>query len=194
MHENDIDAVRRVFAQLTEEPLANVQQLLPAMTVVDLAPGQYLFHANTPQPYLFCVASGLLKLFYETLAGDEWIKAFIQEEMLFASVRALDAGGSASFSALALESSRLVRIDYAALERLAATDIRWQKLLAQGFKLYGARKEQRERELLLMTAEQRYQNFLHAHPSLDQRVRQKDIAAYIRITPVALSRIKKRLG
>lgn len=192
MYNDDILAVRRVFEQVAEEPLGYWDELESGITIVNVAQGDYLFRAETMQPYVFCVIGGLVKMFYETQDGNEWIKSFAHEDMFFASIHALQQGGCASFSVQALEPSRVMRINYSVLERLAAARNSWQKLLANGFKLYGARKEQRERDLLMLTAEQRYKNFLQNYPRLDQRLLQKDIAAYIRITPVALCRIKKR--
>lgn len=194
MLNEDLIVVRRVFEQVAAEPLGHWAKLDDALTIVNLAQGEYLFRADTVQPYVFCIVRGLVKMFYETQDGSEWIKAFVREDMFFASAQALHIGGCASFSVQALEPSRLVRIEYAALERLAAAHNEWQKLLTNGFKLYGARKEQRERDLLVLTAEQRYKHFLQDNPLLEQRLLQKDIAAYIRITPVALSRIRKRNG
>ena len=55
------------------------------------------------------------------------------------------------------------------------------------------RKEKRERELLTLSAEQRYVQFLEDFSELEAVVPQKDIASYIRVTPVALSRIKGRM-
>ncbi|MDE2430636.1 MAG: Crp/Fnr family transcriptional regulator, partial [Burkholderiales bacterium] len=55
------------------------------------------------------------------------------------------------------------------------------------------RKEQRERELLTMTPEQRYQAFLTSYPQLSSRIQLRDVAHYLGVTPEALSRIRKRL-
>jgi CRP-like cAMP-binding protein len=194
MLKDDLIVLQRVFEQVAAESLSHWTELDSGLSIVNVRQGDYLFRSDTAQPYVFCIVSGLVKMFYDTQDGDEWIKAFAHEYMFFASIQALQAGGCASFSVQALEPTRVIRIEYAALERLAAAHIAWQKLLTNGFKLYGARKEQRERELLMLTAEQRYKIFFQSNPQLGQRLLQKDIAAYIRITPVALSRIRKRNG
>ena len=58
---------------------------------------------------------------------------------------------------------------------------------------YGIKKETREFELLCLPAEERYRRLLDAAPSLFERVTQNDIARYLGVTPVGLSRIKKRV-
>jgi CRP-like cAMP-binding protein len=52
-----------------------------------------------------------------------------------------------------------------------------------------------EKELLLLTGgpEARYQHFLRSFPALDARVPDHQIAAYLGITPISLSRIRKRM-
>jgi CRP-like cAMP-binding protein len=49
--------------------------------------------------------------------------------------------------------------------------------------------------LLLLTEspQARYQHFLQCFPALDARVPDHQIAAYLGITPISLSRIRKRL-
>ena len=53
-------------------------------------------------------------------------------------------------------------------------------------------KEQREYEFLQLSAEERYRLVCEQFPSLVQHIPQHQIASYIGITPVALSRIRGR--
>ena len=54
------------------------------------------------------------------------------------------------------------------------------------------KKEEREIQLVLNNAEERYEQFLIDHPTLESRIPQYHIASYLGITPVALSRIKRQ--
>ena len=58
---------------------------------------------------------------------------------------------------------------------------------------FGMKKERREKELLTESAEARYRLLQEASPGLPAKVKQKDLARYLGITPVALSRIRARL-
>ena len=57
---------------------------------------------------------------------------------------------------------------------------------------FSMKKERREREFLTESAEERYRMLMDRSPELFDKVTQKDIARYLGITPVALSRIRKR--
>ena len=53
--------------------------------------------------------------------------------------------------------------------------------------------EARLKEFDFKTPEQRYRRFIDEEPALAARIPQKDLALYLGITPVALSRIRGRL-
>ncbi len=55
-------------------------------------------------------------------------------------------------------------------------------------------KEKKEQMLLLNTPEQRYQYVQTHFPDWESQLTQRDLANYIGITPVSLSRIRQRLN
>ena len=57
----------------------------------------------------------------------------------------------------------------------------------------GLKKEIREYQLLCLSAEEAYADFKRTSPDLVKRLTQIDLARYLGITPIALSRIKKRV-
>jgi len=54
-------------------------------------------------------------------------------------------------------------------------------------------KQQQQIELLTKTAEERYRILQKKFPDIHQRIAQKHIASYIRITPQSLSRIRNHV-
>jgi CRP-like cAMP-binding protein len=170
------------------------QTLERALRPRRLVRGERLFEAGVPLPEVFVPRDGVIKLVYETVGGDAWVKAFVTAGQCFASVTALSPGGRSSFAAVAETAAMVDVLPYAALQDLACRHAPWQRALTQAFRLYGERKERREMQLLTLTPEQRYECFLREQPQLAALLKQRDIASYIRITPVALSRIKARLA
>ena len=55
-------------------------------------------------------------------------------------------------------------------------------------------KERREASLILDDGETRYREFLATSPGLEGRVMQKHIASYLALSPVSLSRIRRRMA
>lgn len=60
--------------------------------------------------------------------------------------------------------------------------------------LFAKKKEQREYEFLCFSAEERFYRIAELSPMLLDKVTQNDLSRYLGITPVGLSRIKKRAG
>ncbi|MEF1297095.1 Crp/Fnr family transcriptional regulator, partial [Vibrio parahaemolyticus] len=54
--------------------------------------------------------------------------------------------------------------------------------------------ENKERFMLLYSTEERYQLFCNHYTDLEQRITDSQIAAYLGITAISLSRIKARLA
>lgn len=184
--------MQSAFEMLVGQPLPDWHRLAPFISQVRLKTGEFLFASHREHPFCYCVTSGLLKLTYVAEDGREWNKSFVGEQQFFASVSALRPGGLTQYDAVALEPTALERVEYRMIEALAEQSLIWQRMLTAAFQYYGAVKEQRERELLTLTAQQRYQLFCRKQPELLQRLSQYELARYLGITPVALSRIKNR--
>lgn len=183
-----------VLERLAGAPLPDWQAVAGAITERLLQPGDALFLAGEKKPCVFVVGAGVVRMDYETPNGDTWVKGFAEPGVCFASLSALDENGRTSFAARALVASTIQQIDYRVVRSLAETHLAWQRALTTAFRIYGQRKEQREMALLTLSPEERYQQFMRECPQLAAMLRQRDIASYIRVTPVALSRIKARLS
>ena len=192
---NDTGAVSRPLLEaLAGGVLPDWGRMAGRIELRRLAPGQALFHAGAPATDLYVVRSGILRLAYEGADGRHWIKGFVPEGRFFASARALAGDGRAAFRADALEASRVECLPYALVEQLGREHMRWQQAIAAGFRLFGLRKEQREHDLLTLDAAGRYARFMAEFATVAARIPLKDVAAYVGVTPVALSRIRRRLG
>ena len=191
--ETEASTSKRVLEQMAGCALAEWNIARAACERIALCPGQRLFRDGDVASYVHFIRAGLVKLVYTTRNGDEWIKNFSYESTFFASIRALQPVGHATFSVVAIEPTQVERIPYSVLVSLADRHLPWQRALRRGFELYGAKKEQREHELLTLSATERYERFLAESPAIAGRVPQHDLARYLGITPVALSRIRRRL-
>lgn len=182
-----------ILENLSSGPLPDWDRLLPHVRVKHIQAGDCLFMADESHPYVYFVSHGIIKMVYETIDGKAWVKAFAEEGRFFASLTALEPVGKTSFAAYAACDVTVEKVRYPLLLELADAHPVWQQTLRRAFEIYGFRKEARERELLTLSAEQRCVNFIHERQDLALRLTDKDIASYIRITPVAFSRIKKRI-
>jgi len=141
---------------------------------------------------IYFIRSGLIKMSYLTLEGKEFIKSFIQEGGFFGSLHSQLTGGGSTFSVVALESLTVERMPYSVLEELLENNPHLQFHFMRFFQQLALKKELREYELLCLSAQQRYAKLCEEQAGLVQRVKQAELALYLGITPIALSRLKHR--
>lgn len=153
----------------------------------------YVFRQGDEDTSVYVVVNGLLKAYYVTPEGKEFVKSLILPGSFIGSMTACHANELCSFSLRCLEDSELVEVKFADLKAMAFRDEQIAEFVINGLLDLSMKKERREYEFLCLTAEERYQRLMSRSPEILQRVTQNDIARYLGITPVALSRIKARL-
>jgi CRP-like cAMP-binding protein len=160
---------------------------------VEVEPGRHVFRQGGDDRSLYLLQSGLLKAYYLSDEGRETIKSFILPGETIASLVSAYRHECCSFNLLALEHSVLRAVGFDALRAAVRTDLPFASAVVDLLLEFGMKKERREKELLTESAEARYRLLLEASPGLPGKVKQKDLARYLGITPVALSRIRARL-
>ncbi len=162
--------------------------------VRDLARGAPAFDTGDDSGDVYLLLSGLVRLVYVTEGGAAWIKSFILDCGVFSGRGASDAAAGEGYGAECVERSRVVRLPRGFVVAAVAEDPALREAYA-GFSAWVlARKQAREAALLTMTAEARLRALLAAAPEAVARLPQGDIARFIGVTPVAFSRIKRRIG
>ncbi|MBP1993222.1 Crp/Fnr family transcriptional regulator [Paenibacillus eucommiae] len=141
----------------------------------------------------FCV-EGLFRFYYDSEQGKEVNKSFCGRGEFVAAFSALLLKVPSSLHIQALEDSDLLIVSYDVFVSLYERHICWERLKNRLVEKLFIKKEQREKELLLCSAEQRYHIFVEEYPELHERIPQYHIASYLGITPVALSRIRRRMN
>lgn len=177
-----------------ELPISEKQRshLLNQIKPMYFAKGDIVFSQGEVCRQIYYIHTGLVKLSYLTLEGKEMVKSFITEGQIFGSMQSQITGGASTFSAITLESIQVDALDYSILQQLINENTELQKLMLHFFQQLALKKEIREYEFLCLSARQRYQKLCHESPDLVNRVKQADLALYLGITPIALSRLKHR--
>jgi len=136
---------------------------------------------------------GLLKSFYTSPDGKEFIKSFIVPSDIIGSLVSARNGSGSSFSLICLEPSTLIRIPFSTIVTYSKIDTEIANAMIDMLLDFAMKKESREFEFLCLSAEQRFDLLKEKYPFILEKVTQNDIARYLGITPVALSRIRKRM-
>lgn len=156
--------------------------------------GAHVFLQGEKDRSVYTVKSGLLKAYYTSEDGKENIKSFIMPGSQIGSLAANHAGEPSTFSLTAMRQSKLTAVNFTDLYEASQSDPELASEIVDFLLDFGIRKETREFELLCLSAEDRYKRLLERSPELLDLVTQNEIARYLGVTPVGLSRIKKRVG
>lgn len=189
-----MSAAKHLFEHVAGIPLPDWETFASGTKVILRAKNQVIFAEGESQPYLFVVRSGIVKLSYIRADGYERIKAFIGAGEIFGSLSVLVGGGKTDFHATALEQTCIERLEVAQLQEVMLRHAEWRDVVRQMMAMTMHSKDQRERELLILTTEERYALFLHRHRGFADRIQKSDIALYLGVTPEAFSRMRRRVG
>ncbi len=182
--------------------------------VLRVEPGTVLFSVGEHHPYIYFVQRGLFKAQMRS-EGDRLTTVFFPEEGdVLASMSSLGVDGvrrvasrglhprsetlraaieaETVHTVTAIEPSLLLRVNYRVIDHLSTQHLQWARLITT-LALIHATTLQADAGWLRATPEQRYRSLLREHPGLVQRVTQRDLASFLNITDVALSRIAKRV-
>lgn len=157
-----------------------------------LKKGEHIFKQGDVCNEVFCLNKGLLKLYYNTVEGKEWIKSFIVDSGILGSRNSMLLDKPSTFNVVCLEKSEIISYPYKVFEEICSNNQYLSTQLFNFMQWVGLKKELREYQLLCLSAEEAYRDFVESSPELVSRLTQIDIARYLGITPIALSRIKKR--
>jgi CRP-like cAMP-binding protein len=153
----------------------------------------FIREGQVPSKFAF-VGKGLFRYYYTDKKGNELTKGFFPENSFITAYSAIVKGIGSYYNIEALEDSDIVIIDFEKWKVLASRHSSWNLFLISLLEKGYLKKEKREREFLLFDAEERYKSFLEEYPHLEIRIKQHHIASYLGITPVALSRVRKKMG
>lgn len=188
------DGLIATVKAMSNVPQDQIGNLIKIARVQDFKANECFIKAGEiPNKFAFN-RRGLFRYYYLDDQGNEYTKGFFPENTIISSYSAMLQQRGSYFTIEALENSSVLVIDYRDWKRLLEEYPCWNSFLISLLEKGYITKESRERELLLYDAETRYRIFLETYPQLDKRIKQHYIASFLGITPVSLSRIRKKMG
>ena len=139
--------------------------------------------------YFYYIERGLVKSFsYNN--EKEFIMAFYQEDMMFTELGSYLSQKPSKYMLIALENTTVKYIHQDLIEKLCKKYHCIETLIRKLFTITSACFMERISEMLEEGAKERYNNFVNDYPTLLQRISLGDLASYIGITQVSVSRIR----
>jgi CRP-like cAMP-binding protein len=170
-------------------PPEQLESVLGRFELRDFKTGWRFSEEGEPCEYFGLVLKGIFKLERHTLEGRHYIVDFSSEGALVGNYTAWVLKGPADLTIEALEEGRVAMLRTRHHEDLFQAVPVWNEFVRRLLERELIRLADRERHLLSFDARQRYEVFVAARPHQLGRLLGKDIAAYLGITPVSLSRL-----
>lgn len=152
--------------------------------------GQDIVNAYKTCKNLYFLETGLIKAYFISDNGKEVIFRFFSEGELFTSLESFINQKPTPHAIKALESTKVSYISKTDLEDLSKIYEPIKKFYQFVLNLANANAVKRFSDLITNNATARYQEFLQENGALMLRIPLSDLAKYLGITQVSLSRIR----
>lgn len=140
------------------------------------------------------IIKGCLRTYTIDDNGFEHIVMFGIEDWWVGDLYSFLTQSPATYFIDALEDTEILQISKVNLDKLFERVPKFERFFRLILQNAFISQQKRINQSLSYSAEQRYLDFITKHPNLEQRLSQKQVSAYLGITPVFLSMLRKKLS
>lgn len=190
----DLDKLRLIYNLGKKLTFSDAQELLNNAKTKSFAVGELLIKEGQTIKQVFFIRKGLVRGVRINDRGEEITTMLRWENQPVASPNLILFNEAARQNFEAIEPTDVFYMDYDHMESILSRN---PKLEAnRKYFLQNVLKEALERidSFILLSPEERYVDFVKTKPDIVDRIPGKYIASLLGITPVSLSRIRKRIA
>ena len=158
-----------------------------------LRPGEIYISAGSSQQKVGLITKGILRTYFLEPSGDEITIMLRCEDQIIASVDSILLHKPSRFYYEAIENVILIELDYGRAKAYIDHDSRLISLRHEVLLGLLLQTVDRLEDFMLLNPEERYIRLIDQRPYIANRVLDKYLSTMLGISPVSLSRIKKRL-
>ncbi len=190
----DFEKIKFVYNIASGIQLSDIKDILAAAKNNTFATSEYLIQEGTIKREVFCIQKGLVRSFFVNQKGDEITKSLFIENKIIASPDIILDKRASRFYYQALEPTEILSIDYDLLQTIISKNPKLEQNRKYIFQKMLREANERIDSFVLLSPEERYIDYIKSNPEIANRVPDKYIANVLGITPVSLSRIRKRIA
>jgi CRP-like cAMP-binding protein len=172
---------------------SDVQQFVSTAQVKTYAPKEYLIREGDTRKRVFLIQRGLVRVFALMETGVEKTMSLKAEHHILASPDLYLFDQPSRFYFQALEKTRVLCMDDEVIRRIVENNEGLTEHRKQIHLTMLKEAHQRIESFVLYSPEERYIRYVKENPDIVNRAPDKYIANVLGITPVSLSRIRKRI-
>ena len=188
-----------VFEYLIKNHLQflSAEDVVPLLTIAKertLPAGFHYIEKNELATKMAFIIKGIFRSYYVRNNGEEVTAEFRWENQFTTSFESFLLGQPSTQVLQALEETHILELDFEQMEQVLNNHHKLEKARSHLTRMVLADSMKRIESFVLYGPEDRYKFLLDSKPELAHRVPNKYIASYLGITPVSLSRIRKRMA
>ncbi len=189
----DFEKLKHVFPFFQELSSEDVFEFLQHTRVLKLKAGEVFLEQGSRKSNIYFVKEGLIRSYFVNEKGEEITNRLRYENQAMSCYEIDLLNEPSRFNLQALEPTELIVMEVKTMRQIVHGNAKWEaglrfftnSSLVQALAVVD--------DFILLSPEQRYLKFVKEHPELLNRVPNKYIANVLGITPVSLSRIRKRI-
>lgn len=181
--------VQRIHSHITQLSVEAQTDIAACLTQRVFHKGEIINEEGAVCRKLYFIEKGLVKHFYYH-NGKRFVIRFFSEGSFFTVLDSFIPQKPADFTTVALEETTVCYLDYDHVERLAKKHHSFDTFLRVLYSSAAIHNLNRIKEMFNNDAAELYRSFVENNSDLLQRISLGDIAGYLGISQVSLSRIR----
>lgn len=179
------------FIELSEEEKNLYSSMLKAGTAKRK---EFILQPGDITRYEYFVVKGCLKVYTLDRNGVEHVSMFAIEDFWTGDMASFMTQQPSTYFIKALEDTEFLMISKDSFDLLFDEIPAFEKFYRNLYQRSLLSYIRRNNQMISLTAEERYEIFLTKYPQIANRITQKDLAAYLGITPEFLSMIRSKMS
>ena len=190
----DIEKLRTLYKFSKELSLQDAQDFLKTAKSTSFKKKEIIFEEGSKDTQIYFLREGLVRMYHIKENGEEITFSLIPENNVVANFDFIATEKPSPFYYETLENCSFFRIDYQVLDNIVSKNANLEANRKYFLRKMIFKVKERLETFVLLNPEERYLKFIKDFPDLTNRVPDKYIANVLGITPVSLSRIRKRIS
>ena len=175
----------------TEKEIHFIEQKYEQIT---FCKGDIVLHASEKVEHQYFVAAGCLRTYLISKPGKEHTIQFAIKGWWISDYIAFFSNTKATLFIECIEDATLYKVSSDDVEAIFNTVPKTERFIRKKLQRSFVSFQKRILANLSQTAKERYINFTHDYPNIEQYVKNYHIASYLGITTESLSRIRKEIA
>ncbi|WP_347926123.1 Crp/Fnr family transcriptional regulator [Pontimicrobium sp. SW4] len=143
---------------------------------------------------VYMLISGIMRAYINSESGKQHNKKIFAPRSFVGSLTAIITNKPSKLTYEALTECKVIEVDFETFLKLSKIDIKFSNLYNSILERIFIEYERRNLELMTLNATERYKNLRKSISNIDDLIPQFQIASFLNITPVQLSRIRKKMN